>query len=84
MMLRASSKNWFALPKQGEEIVLAQDGLPAARIQPMKKPMTSEEKHVFSRNYRRKSGRKIFLQAPMLPEAKIFCTMNMACPSDRC
>jgi len=32
------------LAKQGEEIVLTQDGLPAARIQPMKKPMTSEEK----------------------------------------
>ncbi|MBB5573026.1 MULTISPECIES: type II toxin-antitoxin system Phd/YefM family antitoxin [Rhizobium] len=37
-------KELVRLAKQGEEIVLTQDGLPAARIQPMKKPMTSEEK----------------------------------------
>ncbi|MFT4182909.1 MAG: type II toxin-antitoxin system prevent-host-death family antitoxin [Rhizobium sp.] len=37
-------KELVRLAKQGEEIVLTQDGLPAARIQPMKKPMTSAEK----------------------------------------
>jgi prevent-host-death family protein len=37
-------KELVRLAKQGEDIVLTQDGLPAARIQPMKKPMTSEEK----------------------------------------
>ena len=37
-------KELVRLAKQGEEIVLTQDGLPTARIQPMKKPMTSEEK----------------------------------------
>ncbi|MBM7048654.1 MULTISPECIES: type II toxin-antitoxin system Phd/YefM family antitoxin [Rhizobium] len=37
-------KELVRLAKQGEEVVLTQDGLPAARIQPVKKPMTSAEK----------------------------------------
>jgi len=32
------------LANQGEEIVLTQDGFPSARIEPLKKPMSREEK----------------------------------------
>lgn len=51
-------KELVRLAKQGEDIVLTQDGLPAARIQPMKKPMTSAEKESLIKKLQEEVRRK--------------------------